>query len=207
MTHMPKAVVRRRRADGRAEIEAAALQAFFVRGYHGTSVRDIAAETSMTPGSLYHHFANKQDILRVVMTQIMQEALAVTRAALVRSGSGPRQQLTALVEAWVEFHARRQVEARVGLSELNSLESEGRRVVVALRDEQELMFRDVVVRGVDEGTFSTAHPIEAARAVVNMGTSVATWFHPDGRVSVGELARTYADLALATVEALPPTDS
>lgn len=186
--------------DGRAVIEAAALRSFYRRGYFGTSIRDIAAEADMTAASLYHHFTNKQEILVVVMTQIMQEALRTTRAALLRSGGTSAQQLQSLVRAWVEFHAARQVEARVGLSELNSLDDHGRRVVVALRDEQELMFREVVLRGVEDGEFATTHPKESARAILNMGTAVATWFRSSGPTSAVDLGETYAELALAMVQ-------
>ncbi|MGW4340373.1 TetR family transcriptional regulator [Rhodococcus koreensis] len=189
-----------RHTDGKGIIEAAALRAFYRRGYHGTSIRDIAAEADMTAASLYHHFTNKQEILCVLMTQIMQEALSATRAGLLRAGSSPAEQLSGLVSAWVTFHAKRQIEARVGLSELNSLEDHGRRLVVALRDEQESMFRDIVLRGVEVGDFRTTHPLEAARAILNMGTAVATWFRAGGAISASELAETYVDLALATVQ-------
>lgn len=90
------------------------------------------------------------------------------------------------------------------LSELNSLEEEGRRVVIALRDEQELMFREVVLRGAEEGVFHTAHPIDAARAIVNMGTAVATWFRTDGQHSALELADVYAEIASAVVQSTGP---
>ena len=192
---------RRRNGDGRGVIEAAAMRVFYLKGYHGTSTRDIAAESDMTAASLYHHFANKQDILRVVMTQIMQEALRSTRTGLMTADGSSADQLACLMRAWVEFHAQRQVEAKVGFAELNSLERDGRRLVVVLRDEQESMFRDVVQRGVDAGEFLTSHPLEAARAIVNMGTAVAFWFRADGETSVAELADTYAELALATVVA------
>jgi AcrR family transcriptional regulator len=194
---------RRRAAEGREIIEKAALRAFFARGYHGTSTRDIASEAGMTAASLYHHFESKQEILRVLMTQIMQDALSTTRAAVLRSGGSPVEQLRGLVRAWVEFHAVRQPEARVGLAELNSLEPEGRRLVVALRDEQEHMFREVVQRGVESGDFATTHPTEASRAIVNMGTAVATWYRTGGSDTPEQVAETYADLAVAMVVARP----
>lgn len=195
---------RRTSAQGREAIETAALRAFFDRGFHGTSIRDIAALADITAPTLYHHYENKQDLLRVLMTRIMRDALATTRSGLVHAGAGAPAQLAALVTAWVEFHAERRIEARVGLTELQSLEEGGRRLVVALRDEQEQMFRDVVQRGADDGVFRTPHVREAARAVVNMGTAVAMWFRPDGAVSPSALAQTYVDLALATVECRTP---
>jgi AcrR family transcriptional regulator len=191
---------KRRGGDGRAIIEAAALRTFYARGYYGTSIRDIAAGANMTAASLYHHFTGKQDILCAVMTQIMREALRTTRSALLRAGGTPADQLTGLVRAWVEFHAQRQVEARVGSAELNSLEPGGRQLVVALRDEQEQMFREVVHHGVEKGVFQTPHALEAARAIIAMGTAVSTWYRPDGATTPQGLAETYADLALAIVQ-------
>ncbi len=194
----------RRDGLGPETILSAALRAFYERGYHGTSIRDIASGAGMTPASLYHHFSNKQDILSTVMTRIMRDALATTRHELLRAGPSPVEQVSALVRAWIVFHANRRVEARVGASELHCLEREGRQLVVTLRDEQEQMFRSVVARGVEEGVFRTAHPREAARAVVNMGTAVATWFNPDGKLTADDIAVIYVDLALAALEAERP---
>lgn len=186
---------------GPEAILSAALRKFSERGYHGASIRDVAAEAGMTPASLYHHFSSKQEILTTVMVRIMQDALAVTRDGLLRAGPRPSDQLAALVRAWTVFHAERRVEARVGASELHCLEPEGRRLVVALRDEQEWMFRSVVLRGVEEGDFATPHPRESARAVLNMGTAIATWFHPGGDLTPETLSQLYVELALSTVRA------
>jgi AcrR family transcriptional regulator len=157
----------------------------------------------MTAASLYHHFDSKQEILRVVMVGIMQDALGWTREALLRSGGSASEQLTGLMRAWVEFHSTRQVEARVGAAELHCLDPEGRRLVVTLRDEQEQMFVSVVRRGIEDGEFHTPHLKEAARALINMGTAVATWYRQDGPVTPDVLGRQYADLALALVERGP----
>lgn len=192
---------RRHDGNGKEAIVAAALRTFYQRGYFGTSIRDIAAEADMTAASLYHHFSGKQEILRVVMTAIMQDSLATTRDALVGAGSSPSEQLAALVRSWVEFHANRQVEARVGASELRSLDEAGRELVVALRDEQEHMFLAVVRRGAEAGDFATPDPREAARAIINMGTAVSLWYRRDGDLPPVELGEIYARLALATAQA------
>ena len=99
------------------------------------------------------------------------------------------------------FHTTRQAEAFVGSTELRSLDPEGRTTVVALRDQQELVFRTVIERGQALGEFRTAYPREATRAIVNMGSSVASWYDASGELSPQELADRYIALALATVEA------
>ncbi|RZK96188.1 MAG: TetR/AcrR family transcriptional regulator [Rhodococcus sp. (in: high G+C Gram-positive bacteria)] len=185
---------------GRQVILDSAVTNMNERGYHGTSMRDIARGADITVASIYHHFASKQEILQDIMVRALHDAIAMTRGALLRSGGAPADQLQSLVRAWVMFHTTRQLDAMVGATEIRSLDDAGRRLVVALRDEQEHLFRDVVERGVEEGDFATEYPRDAVRGIINMGQSVCTWWHADGPMKPEELAERYADLALAMVK-------
>ncbi|MBF6382647.1 TetR/AcrR family transcriptional regulator [Nocardia farcinica] len=190
--------------NGRKVILDSALRNMTERGYHGTSMRDIARDADITVASIYHHFKSKQEILQDIMIRALHDAIAMTRNALLRAGATPADQLRAIMRAWIMFHTTRQSDALVGATELRSLDYEGRRLIVALRDEQEHIFRDVIDRGIEEGAFATSLPRDAARAIINMGQSVCTWWRPDGPLRPEELADRYAELALAMVE---PVDS
>ncbi len=49
--------------DGRKkQILKAAAELFVKHGYGGTSIRDIAQQVGLLPGSVYHHFPNKEDL-------------------------------------------------------------------------------------------------------------------------------------------------
>jgi AcrR family transcriptional regulator len=64
-----------------ALLDAAAAQ-FAERGYHATSMRDLAAATAMTPGAIYFHVASKQALLLAVYEEGVQRLLdRVERAA------------------------------------------------------------------------------------------------------------------------------
>lgn len=39
-----------------------AMNLFVLRGYHNTSMRDIAEESKISTGAIYHHFKSKEDI-------------------------------------------------------------------------------------------------------------------------------------------------
>lgn len=192
---------------GRAAILDAAIENFQQLGYHGTSVRDIARDAGFTPASIYHHFASKQAILQEIMEKCLTDVISLTRAAVLRSGNTPEDQLVTLMRTWVIFHTTRRSEALIGASELRSLDETGHRIVVSLRDQQENLFRDVIERGVTEGAFTTPFPTEAARAIINMGYSIASWYRPGGELSPDELAERYAVLALSTVGASSSPDS
>lgn len=195
----PKAGTR----NGREVIVAAAVENFTTLGYHGTSMRDIARSAGVTVASIYHHFASKQEILQHVMIGTMSELLAATRsavdAAVAAGATTAPERLDALVDAWILFHTTRQAEALIGASEIRSLEEAGRAVLVSHRDEQEALFRSIVEEGVADGAFATRYPREAARAIIEMGSSVSSWYRLGGELSPEEMSVRYRELARGTV--------
>ncbi|MBI2529175.1 MAG: TetR/AcrR family transcriptional regulator [Candidatus Rokubacteria bacterium] len=75
--------IRARRSDNREQlVRDRAARLFRQRGYHAASARDIAGAVGMLPGSLYYHFASKEDLLVAVYEEgVRMISEAVTRAA------------------------------------------------------------------------------------------------------------------------------
>jgi AcrR family transcriptional regulator len=71
-------------ADRRELILAAAARRFAEYGFEATTVRQIADDVDILSGSLYHHFATKEEILEEIVRDAVQEQLdcAVRTAAL-----------------------------------------------------------------------------------------------------------------------------
>ncbi len=53
----------------RAQIIQAAHQLFVCQGYHGTSMRQIAAQAGVALGGIYNHFSSKEDIFNAVFLE------------------------------------------------------------------------------------------------------------------------------------------
>ncbi|MBX2798615.1 MAG: TetR/AcrR family transcriptional regulator [Myxococcales bacterium] len=51
------------RASKRRDIERAALALFGTRGFHGTSMPDLAEEAGVGPGTIYRHFESKEALV------------------------------------------------------------------------------------------------------------------------------------------------
>ena len=51
-----------RKAQTRAELIDAAARVFARRGYHGTTVDDVAEEAGFTKGAFYSNFESKEDV-------------------------------------------------------------------------------------------------------------------------------------------------
>jgi AcrR family transcriptional regulator len=80
----------------RAAIIEAAFQLFVEQGYHGTSVRDIAARAGITAGSIYNHFPDKEQIIKAVVLKyhpivrvlpLLSKVEGATAEALIRDAA------------------------------------------------------------------------------------------------------------------------
>lgn len=79
----PKTLPRREREKlrQRQEMLAAALDLFAQRGYHNTSMHEIAEKAEFAIGTLYKFFENKEDLYKaLVLEQTDQFEDAITRA-------------------------------------------------------------------------------------------------------------------------------
>lgn len=54
-------------ADVRTRVVRAAMELFWLKGFHSTSVADILSRSQVNSGSLYHVFPGKQDVLIAVL--------------------------------------------------------------------------------------------------------------------------------------------
>ncbi|HEX6236430.1 MAG TPA: TetR/AcrR family transcriptional regulator [Acidimicrobiales bacterium] len=89
--------VRRRR-----QLLDVALGLFADRGYHATSMNDIAVEAGVTKPVLYQHFASKRQLFSELLDEVgagMQEA--VTKAIL--EARSPREMVTLGFDAYFRF--------------------------------------------------------------------------------------------------------
>ena len=180
-------------------IREAALIAFLEHGFHGTSVRDIAGAAGMSVAGLYHHFPSKVDILFDLMSRTMDDLIGLTEQALAGTPGSPADQLRAIVETHVLFHTERRAESFVGNWSFAASASRCHRGSSRNEIGSSGLFDQVVVSGAERGLFGTPYPLDASRAVVTMCTAVAGWYREGGPLSPSEIARRYADLALATV--------
>ncbi len=70
-----------RTAATRAALVGAARRLFEEQGYAPTSTADIVRVAQVTRGALYHHFADKLDLLRAVVIEIQEGLIEVVLAA------------------------------------------------------------------------------------------------------------------------------
>jgi AcrR family transcriptional regulator len=193
-------------AGTRGRLLRAGLELLFERGYHGTSIRDIAEGAGVQSATLYGHFASKEELLAELVVLGHEEHHRRLVDALMDAGSDPRDQLRALVSAHVAGHAEFAMLAIVANAELSRLGAEAAAPAHVLRGRSLELLMTVVSRGVRQGVFVIEHPEITINAIATMGSSVALWYPPVAdHLDVDVVRETLSDLALRLV--LAPTSS
>ncbi|SOC19991.1 transcriptional regulator, TetR family [Stappia indica] len=89
--------------EARQVIMAAAARMMRERGYADTSLRDLAAEVGMKAGSLYYHFASKDELAIEVMRLGVQLVCdAVDEALAKRPDASPRERIVIALKVHLE---------------------------------------------------------------------------------------------------------
>ncbi|MFY1829449.1 TetR/AcrR family transcriptional regulator [Myxococcus fulvus] len=184
-------------SDGtRRRILETALQLFANRGYHDTSIRDLAKVLELQPSALYAHFSSKEHVLAELVRIGHEAHHDALQAALKGAGPEPAEQVRALVRAHTRTHALHPQLAVVVNEELYALTPELAAPAVALRDKSAALLAEVIERGVAQRSFSPPHPRVAAAAISAMGVRLPYWYEPGSALDVDTLADLHAELAL-----------
>jgi len=179
---------------------SAAIEVMSDKGFHGTSIRDIAERADMSVGSMYHHFGSKQDLLQEILRRGMVALTANARAARDGAPPDPVARFEAMVRAHVILHTQIPRESLLTNRDFFSLSPERREQVIAMRDEYEALFTSTLEEALRDGSCRYPHPGEAVRAVIAMCSAVGTWYRAGGGLTPEEIADRYARLALNMIE-------
>jgi AcrR family transcriptional regulator len=180
----------------REDVERAAEELFSEKGYHATSMQDLAERLNLQRGSLYAHIESKEELLFAVVRRAAQEFWRETAPARAPGLCAPRR-LRLAVEGHMRVIAEHSHGSAVFLTEWRHLRGARLAQARALRDGYEELYRDIVAQGVQEGSFAVTDATVARMAVLSVLNWAHQWFRRDGRLGPEEAAQRLADVLLA----------
>jgi TetR/AcrR family transcriptional regulator, cholesterol catabolism regulator len=189
------------------EVYAAALRLFMEKGYHATSMQDIAAAVGLYKGSLYHYIGSKEDLLVRVFERALGSLLTEAEQIVANAALCAAQQLRMILRAHVAAVAGNREALTVYLHEFRALGSDSLNEVRAQRQRYRELVAAIVERGVRVGEFAMADTDIATLGVLGMCNWVAQWYRPGGRLGPDEIADRFADLLLDGLYFAPNTSS
>ena len=177
----------------RAELTRAAARLFAQKGYHGTSVGDLAEALGMQKGSLYTHIDSKADLL----WDVAREGAEAFHAALDSiPEDGPiLERISAALRAHLRVVAEQLDIATVFVREWRYLEGERREQFLAERRRYEERVRALFREGRELGQLRTdLDDGTAALLTLSAANWAYTWLRPGS--DTDELADRFTALLL-----------
>jgi AcrR family transcriptional regulator len=175
----------RERELKREAVLRAAARAFNEKGFHNTSLDEVAERLNVTKPTLYHYVKSKDDIL----AECTRIGIAIVTEAASDPGSPHDtgyEKLVSVMRKYAEIVTMDFGRCVVLVGE-DDLSVEGRKELRALKKLIDRTFRRCVEEGVKDGTIASCNPKFAAFTVAGALSWIARWYDEKGPLGPAEI--------------------
>jgi AcrR family transcriptional regulator len=180
-------------ASGRAEqrelkrqaVLQTAAQMFNERGFHQTSLDDIADRLNVTKPTLYYYVDSKVDILMACVRtalELMRDEIKAVRNA----GGKPLDQLTACMRAYANIVMQDFGKCVIRIGE-EPLPEKSQKELRKLKAGIDLEFRKLIEICIAEGAIAACNPKLAAFMLAGALSWIGRWYRADGDMQPEEI--------------------
>ena len=186
---MPKA----RNKQKSDEIYGVVANLFAHKGYHSTSMREIARELGMNQSSLYHYFRSKEEALFKLMNDAMDDALS-TLEEICAADLSLEDKLKTVLAFYTRYYAGDQERLILLVNEKNSLSEPYRHRLVQKERRYVRLFKDIFKELADHGGIKDIPPSIAIFAFFGMVHYTIKWYDKEGQVNLDDLADAFLEI-------------
>ena len=191
----PTAADRRRR-----QILDEAARLFDERGYHTTSMEDIAEAVGIRKPTLYHYFRSKVEILDTVYQETIGELIARQEQRATISMT-PEQRVLETMADVLETIDARHGHVRVFFEHHRELPEDRHEEIMARRERYHQELVAIIQTGIDDGTFRPElDPQLAALLIFGACNWAYQWYRPGGPLRARDLAYAFWDMLVRGME-------
>lgn len=201
-----RGAVRRRRPRARRYLTrdlilAEGARVFNRRGYHGTTLDEIARELGVTKAALYYYVRTKEEIAYHCHQFSLDIGMEGIRQGLARPL--PPDELLRVVLAYYIEGMTDQLRATVVLLEEGALSARHHREIIKRRDEYETHLRKIIQDGIDAGVFVPCDPKLAGFALLGAMNWVPKWYNAAGAWSGKDIAQALSTQLVRSLQVKP----
>lgn len=169
------------------------MRLFQQKGFHATSVQDLADAVGLQKGSLYHYINSKEELLLRIF-DLATASLAGRLEEIARGPGSARQKLTQAIRSHVAVLTENLGMVTIFVREVHALAGEHLERVRAGRKRYTALFERILEEGVAGGEFRPLDVKITALAILGLCDSLHRWYSPSGRLHSAEIADAFADM-------------
>ncbi len=129
-----------------------ALKVLFKKGYHLTTIREIAQACGMSMGQLYHYISSKDDILYLVHKHMQEVWYNHLKTFGVEEIEDPRQKLVSVLRHTLEFMVENKKLLQFVYTESKYLDKKYLRVILEMDDQNVVGYYRRLLKDVNKQT-------------------------------------------------------
>ena len=185
---------------------AAAARVFAKRGYHETSMRDLARESGVSLSGLYYYVKSKEELLYLIQERSFAAVLEGMREALA-GVEDPVARLARFIDNHLDYFASHMAEMKVLSHEAGALSGTFLTRVSTQKQEYTRALMDILAEV--ERTQGPAHVNRriATYSLFGMMNWIYNWYDPLGDLSVEVLSQSTCRLFLGGYVGLPVAEA
>ena len=177
------------------EIFTEAVRIFREKGYHATSVQDIADAVGLQKGSLYHYISSKEELLFKIFER-STGALTQELETIVASNDSPTEQLDRAIQAHLTALCEHLDIYSVYLTERRVLSGRTHSRVRSEGERHARLLEHIIQQGIAAKDFRAVDSKMTAHAILGMCNWLYQWYSPAGRLKPNEIAKLFSDLVV-----------
>lgn len=183
-------------ADRRMAILTSAARLFASKGVAATTVRDIADAVGILSGSLYHHFASKEEILEAVIGEYTDSVLA--RYEAVTETGDPIERIRSLIRASIEVAVTSRDANEIYQANAPALRSRGSQRLIGATARTHEIWAAAIRDGIAAGQIrSDIDPEVLYRFMRDAIWTTPRWYRDGGRLTVDGVVHDITEVFVA----------
>jgi len=170
---------------------------FAEKGFHHTSVRDIARATGVSLAGLYHYCKSKEELLFLIQDNCFGRVLERLEESLLDI-KDPVTKLRIFIENHLSFFAANMAEMKVLSHEAESLQGELHAHVSGKKDKYTKLATSILQEVCASSNRNTSVNLTVATyALFGMMNWIYNWYDPHGKLTVDQLVKNITRLFLS----------
>lgn len=191
--------IARKSVDRRARVRDEAARIFAERGYHASTMQEIADAVGFTKASIYYYYKSKEELLFDILTYAHEIALE-RFAAVDAQGGDPLTRLRRYVAAHLIWYLSRPNLAKVAYRDWGTLKGKDLEVQLQRRRFYAKVLCDNLEQCRRAGLIPQSASIRLmANFIYGAVTMANAWYDPNGPETPEAIGEAFGDMAVAVL--------
>lgn len=173
-------------------------RAFSEKGFHNTTLDEVATRLGISKTIFYHYFGNKNDVLKACVEIGFEIATRALEQVTERGGNG-LDKVVEFVRLYTEGITS-ELGACAVILEIRSLAADDYKTFNEAQKYFDGKLRAFIQEGLDDGSIDVPDVNVAVNWIMGAPSVMARWYRSGGRLTAQEVASQYAEFAKRSLE-------